>query len=273
MASNQPLVALPQADGPFIQTGSRGIFQDVARERGEMDLLDLTLPSAAENLALDEALLLAAESGQTGEVLRFWEWRSPLVVLGAGGRIAEDVDESACLADGIPTLRRSSGGGTVLLGRGCLLYTLILNYERNPALREIRPSYRFLLGGIAQALAEGIGPIEQQGISDLVLAGHKFSGTAQQRKRSFLLHHGTLLYDMDLSLLPRFLREPPRQPEYRAGRAHLAFVNNLPLSADAIKQRLRRIWDASNLRRTWSAEEVQRLATEKYTQQEWIRRR
>ncbi|HEV3117610.1 MAG TPA: lipoate--protein ligase family protein, partial [Gemmataceae bacterium] len=84
-----------------------------------MYLLDLTLPTIAENLALDEALLLEAEAGGA-EVLRFWEWKRPAVVLGAGSRLADDVDEAACHADGVPILRRSSGGGTVLLGSGCL---------------------------------------------------------------------------------------------------------------------------------------------------------
>ena len=39
--------------------------------------LDRTLPSAAENLALDEALLLESEAGRSGEVLRLWEWPEP----------------------------------------------------------------------------------------------------------------------------------------------------------------------------------------------------
>jgi len=48
-----------------------------------MKLLDLTLPSPAENLALDEALLDAAEAGEMAdEVLRFWESPQPLVVVG-----------------------------------------------------------------------------------------------------------------------------------------------------------------------------------------------
>jgi lipoate---protein ligase len=239
----------------------------------KMDVLDLTLPSPAENIALDEALLLAAESGNGGELLRFWEWPVPAVVLGSGVRLADDVDEAACTAEDVPILRRASGGGTVLLGRGCLLYTLILSYQHDPALTDIRQSYRYILGRIAAMLAGGVGRIEPAGISDLVFEGHKFSGTAQQRKRSFLLHHGTLLYDMDLSLIPRYLREPPRQPDYRAGRPHLAFVGNLPLSSEEIKQRLRRLWGADEEQVAWPAEEVRQLVVAKYEDPQWTRRR
>src|SRR5437764_4342941 len=120
-----------------------------------MDFLDLTLPSAAANLALDEALLLEAEAGRGGEVLRLWEWPGPAVVLGSGCVLADDVNEEACAADGVPVLRRSSGGGTVLLGRGCLLYSLVLPYERDPALVEIQSSYRFILGRVGAALGAG----------------------------------------------------------------------------------------------------------------------
>jgi lipoate-protein ligase A len=206
-------------------------------------------------------------------MLRFWEWPTPAVVLGSGGRLAEDVDEATCATDDVPVLRRASGGGTVLLGRGCLLYTLILRYERDAALNDIRSSYRFILGRIGQALTEGTDAAEQAGISDLTLAGHKFSGNAQQRKRSFLLHHGTLLYAFDLARVPRYLREPPRQPAYRGRRAHLAFLRNLPLDSEELKRRLRRAWAADTSLLAWPMEEVLRLAAEKYTNTEWVRRR
>src|SRR5438309_2011186 len=102
--------------------------------RTAMLFLDLTLPTLEENLALDEALLLEAEQGDRGEVLRLWEWPTPAVVLGSGCRLADDVNEPACAADGIPIARRASGGGTVLLGAGCLLYSVVFSYERSPAL-------------------------------------------------------------------------------------------------------------------------------------------
>ena len=236
-----------------------------------MEFLDLTLPTPRENLALDEALLLRAEAGQGGETLRLWEWASPVVVLGSACRLAEDVDEPACAAAGVPIVRRSSGGGTVLWGRGCLLYSLVLRFDRDPALAEIRPSYRHILGRVAEAL--GVPGVEHAGISDLAVGGRKFSGNAQQRKRNHLLHHWTILLDFDLAQVGRYLRPPPRQPEYRAGRAHEEFLCNLDLPAEDVRRRLRAGWGAETQGAGWPAEQVRRLVEEKYALEAWTRRR
>ena len=232
--------------------------------------LDLTLPTPAENLALDEALLLEVEGG-VEEVLRVWEWATPVVVLGAGCRLAEEVHEEACEADGVPILRRASGGGTVLCGPGCLLYSLVLRYERAPELAEIRPSYRWILERIGQAL--GLPGIAQAGISDLTWNERKFSGNAQQRKQHALLHHGTLLYAMDSALVSRYLKPPPRQPDYRSQREHRDFLVNLPFDADALKQRLRGQWQADAVLPIWPRQRVAQLCRERYERQDWHRRR
>jgi lipoate-protein ligase A len=238
-----------------------------------MQFLDLTLPTLAENLALDEALLLEAENGHGGEVLRLWEWSEPAVVLGSGCRLAEDVDEAACLAGGVLILRRASGGGTVLLGRGCLCFSLVLAYARCPALREIRSSYAYILEGIRRTLSSLQPGIACAGTSDLTVGDRKFSGNAQQRKRKFLLHHGTLLYDFDLQQVGRYLRVPARQPDYRCGRDHTTFLTNLPTNAAELRRCLRAAWKAGKDSVTWPRDLVHQLAEEKYVRPEWIGRR
>lgn len=238
-----------------------------------MRYLDLTLPDAADNLAFDEALLLQAESGDGGEVLRVWEYPRPVVVLGSGCRIAEDVHEANCASDNVPILRRSSGGGTVLWGRGCLLFSVVLNYDRSPQLLEIGPSYAYILEHIIAAVRDVVPGLVQAGISDLAVDGRKCSGNAQQRKRRYLLHHGTLLYDFDLAQVGRYLRLPPRQPDYRAQRDHTAFLCNLPLTGDELKRRLRDGWQAKPEGDDYPRELVRQLAAEKYTRTEWNQRR
>lgn len=238
-----------------------------------MRFLHLTLPTITENLALDEALLLEAEADRGGEVLRVWEWPSHAVVLGSGGKLAEDVDEAACQADGVPILRRSSGGGTVLLGPGCLLFSLILNYESSPELREISSSYAFILGRIREALSDLLPNIERAGTSDLASGGRKFSGNSQQRKRNHLLHHGTLLHGFDLDRIGLYLRMPVKQPDYRARRTHEGFLMNLPARAGDLTERLRKAWRADAELPAWPRDAVRRLVAEKYGKDEWTSRR
>ncbi|HEX3151899.1 MAG TPA: lipoate--protein ligase family protein [Gemmataceae bacterium] len=267
--------------------------------------VDLSASSVNENLALDEAMLLAAEAGEGPEVLRFWEWPTPAVVLGAGGSITIDVNEMACRRDDVTLHRRASGGGTVLLGRGCLLFSLVLAYERAAELREVNASYRWILGRIRVAL-QPIAVLEPIGISDLAWNGLKVSGNSQQRKAGHVLHHGTLLYDFDLPAVGRYLYPPEREPTYRAGRGHDDFVTNLPTDAATIKNLLGEAFICSplapredcrpdpeagnhpldeaglaNLSRSERAtkklqlimQRVPALLAEKYARDDWVRRR
>jgi len=235
--------------------------------------LELTLPSAAANLALDEALLTEAEAGRGGEVLRLWEWPTPAVVLGAGGVLADEADVDACRADGVPILRRASGGGTVLLGSGSLLFSLVLRYDRDETLRDLHASYARILGRVGDAVGGAAAGVRLEGVCDLALNGRKFSGNAQQRKRDHLLHHGTLLYAFDLDAVGRYLRPPPRQPEYRGGRGHRDFLCNLPLDAAELRRRLCAAWDADGPPADWPRAAAERLRADKYDRDDWTRRR
>ncbi|MBX9677126.1 MAG: lipoate--protein ligase family protein [Gemmataceae bacterium] len=233
---------------------------------------DLTMPMLAENLALDEALLLEAEAGGP-EVLRFWEWPNHAVVLGAGGKVAEEANIETCEAEGVPIVRRSSGGGTVLLGRGCLMYSLVLSYTRDPRLADLHASSRVILDRMVEALRPFADGVRWDGISDLVIGDRKFSGNAQQRKRGHLLHHGTLLYDFDLAAIPKYLAPPPRMPDYRRARPHGDFVMNFPATAESIRRAVAKAWNAHDALGGLPSERVEKLMKEKYGHSAWHRRR
>jgi lipoate-protein ligase A len=239
---------------------------------GGMLFCDKTLATLAENLALDEALLLHAEAGGP-EVLRIWQWRRHAVVLGAGGRIADDVHEDACAADGVPIFRRSSGGGTVLLGSGCLLYSLTLRFDRDPALTDLHASYRFIFERMLHALRPLAPSLAHQGSSDLTLGERKCSGNSQQRKRTHLLHHGTLLHAFDTTAVSRYLKIPPRQPDYRQQREHADFLINLPIREEELCEALRDVWQGDERLVAWPADLVKQLVWERYENTQWIRRR
>lgn len=224
------------------------------------------------NLALDEALLMAAEAGHIGEVLRLWEAPRVGIVLGAGGSITTDVQVDALTA-GVEIGRRCSGGGTVLVGPGCLCYTLVLALDRDPALRTISSSNRWIMSRLAELLSTPEQTVRFRGTSDLCLGERKFSGNAQRRGRRYLLHHGTVLYDFPLDLLPRFLREPARQPEYRQARNHLDFVTNLPLKSADIHERLIYGWEATTPMPALPRVQADELERIKYGTRGWVFRR
>jgi lipoate---protein ligase len=215
-------------------------------------LLDLTLPTPAENLALDEALLEQAESGdEPSAVLRLWESPEPMVVLGRSSRVADEVDEAQCQRLGLPVLRRASGGAAVVVGPGCLMYAAVLSYELHPQLQMINQAHCHALGILAAAVRRLVPEAICCGTSDLAVDGRKFSGNSLRCKRTHLLYHGTLLYDFPLSLISDCLKTPPRQPEYRQGRRHEDFVTNLPVTADQLRQALIAEWQADTPLENW----------------------
>jgi len=198
---------------------------------------DLSLPTARANILYDEVLLALAEQGQLGNTLRLWESSVYFIVLGRTGKAEEDLVGPAVRSQGVPVLRRSSGGGTVVQGPGCLNFSFILSKDLHPRLADLRASYQVILDGIIAVLKkEGIEAAFHP-ISDLALAGNemKFSGNAQKRGRKFILHHGTILYDFDLPLISKLLAMPKDIPEYRKARSHEKFATNIPLELNRFK--------------------------------------
>lgn len=235
-----------------------------------MTLLDLALPSPAENLALDEALLDAAESGHSGEVLRFWESAMPFVVVGYANKVASEVNLAACEAKEIPVLRRCSGGGTVVQGPGCLNYAVILRITETGPTRSISAANCYIMEHNRAALAKLVSDLRVCGHTDLARGDLKFSGNAQRRRKNFLLFHGTLLLNFHLPLISELLKMPSLQPDYRESRAHDRFVMNLKLPAEAVKETLVEAWQAKS---EFAAPPKPPLAlVEKYNSTEWNRK-
>jgi lipoate-protein ligase A len=202
--------------------------------------LDVTHSTPEANLAADQALLDAVEADPVMAALRFWESPTVCVIVGRSNVIEREVNVAACEADGVPILRRMSGGGAVVLGPGCLCYSLALPLPEHQT-RNITAVTADIMHRLAHAFAEW-GQVEVQGVSDLVYQGRKFSGNSQRWLRRSFLHHGTVLYDFDLAKISRYLTMPTRRPEYRAERLHAEFVANLPLSCSTIAELLAREW-------------------------------
>lgn len=242
-----------------------------------MRYLPLTLKTPAENLALDEALLDAAETGVLGAagVLRVWESPTYCVVLGRSSKPEVEVDLDACLRDNVPVLRRNSGGGTILTGPGCLMYAVVLSLREYPQLRAIDQAHHFTQTRLSQMLTTDGETILSAGTSDLTIrpatsrnsqsaSALKFSGNAMRLKRGHLLYHGTLLYDFDLAKIAQWLATPTRTPDYRNERTHTDFVTNLEMDRATLTQLLVTGWQANEELADWPEEIMAKIVNTKY---------
>lgn len=224
-------------------------------------------------LACDDLLLEACDADPACEMLRIWQPETTFVVTGYTNHIMQEVHVDRCVERGIPLYRRTSGGGTVVQGPGCLNYALVLRMERDPDLATISSTNRHILQRMAGTLAGLLNlPVEVRGHTDLVCNGRKFSGNAQRRKEHALLFHGTFLLAFDLSVIENLLPLPSLQPEYRAGRSHKEFLTNIPLRADSIIGALRREWCADEAYGLFPPDAVRTLAESRYLNHEWTYR-
>ncbi len=235
-----------------------------------MKFLELSLPTPAENLACDEALLDWCGEGHGDGVLRVWESPEYFVALGYANPIATETNRDVCEARGVPILRRCTGGGAVVQGPGCLNYALVLEITDAGPLKNITSANRFIMEQNRAALETLLNRrVELNGHTDLTIGGLKFSGNAQRRRKRFLLFHGTFLLDFDLRVITELLSQPSRQPDYRQNRAHNEFLMNLRLPAIAVKNALRAQWNVGEVLERLPLETIRSLVHDRYATTEW----
>lgn len=148
--------------------------------------------------ALEEALM--HRTGQTGERHVFFYVNRPCVVIGKNQNPWMECDMERAEREGVPLLRRCSGGGTVVQDEGNLNIALILPREGYRADEQME--------AMCLALASLGVPAERHLRTGLAVGGRKFSGQAFCLRGRAALHHGTLLLRSDLARLRALLRPP-----------------------------------------------------------------
>ena len=122
-------------------------------------------------------------------------WRNkPAVIVGCYQNICREVDAYALKKAGIPIVRRMSGGGTVYHDLGNINYTLIHD-------KEGFIDYDDFLTPVIEALNRLGVKAHKDKTCDIAIGGKKISGSAQKVSSGRVLHHGTLLFESDLSVL------------------------------------------------------------------------
>lgn len=215
-------------------------------ERADIRAINPSARTIQEHLLWDEYILRACDRGKLGPTLRFWKVCEPAVVLGYSGKIHREVRLEVCRKMGIPVVRRTSGGGTVLLDPGSLNYSLVLPMHWHPSLLSVSSTNQFIMKRHQLAIAALTGEVvDLEGDTDLAIRGRKLSGNAQRRMKSAILFHGTFLCEINHDLMEQVLPCPDRQPKYRKGRKHIHFLRKLSFDEILVRQSIQDCWHCS----------------------------
>jgi lipoate-protein ligase A len=258
----------------------------------------------AWNMAVDEAVFKAVETGASPPTLRFYRWVPPAVSLGLGQIAARSVNQNVLAEEGIDLVRRPTGGKAVLHADE-VTYSLCARHEAFPGEKDILDAYRVLAGAFAAGLARlGVvsdlvprkkGSLRQKTVVcfavpasyELLVAELKVLGSAQRRTRRGFLQHGSLPLALDLHLLYRCLHPDisagPKEAHIGRWRKEMAGLSDAagrPFDWDsvvaALSKGVQESFGVSLIKGRLSSEEsalAKTLLDEKYSSSSWTFRR
>lgn len=176
----------------------------------------------ADNMAIDEAILIAHSEGRVEPTLRFYGWEPAAMSIGYFQK-ESDVNVEEVKRQGLGFVRRPTGGRAVLHDRE-LTYSMIVNEEYPGLPKRVTEAYRVLSQGLLNGFVNlgldahmvNLASEEEKAKYDamgsaacfdspswyeLVVEGRKVAGSAQMRQRGVVLQHGSILLDLDAKRL------------------------------------------------------------------------
>lgn len=169
-------------------------------------LLDTLDP--AFNLALEQHLFDTLTPDMPGWFL-LWH-NGPSIIVGRHQNTVQEVNQELVRRFDLPVVRRMTGGGAVYHDAGNLNFSFLQPHNADHKSAGGGPlDFGVFLRPIVEALAE-LGVVATfSSRNDLTVAGRKVSGSAQLRRPHGVLHHGTLLVDLDMDMLSAVLTGAP----------------------------------------------------------------
>ncbi|HKL42755.1 MAG TPA: lipoate--protein ligase [Clostridia bacterium] len=148
------------------------------------------------NLALEEVLFQKTNE----DYILLWRG-SNSVVIGKNQNPFQETNIDFLKENKIDLARRISGGGTVFHDEGNINYTMIFN-RKNAKFTEFHELMKPIVGFLKE---KGVNTYITER-NDMRYKDKKISGTAQYTQKNRILHHGTLLFNANRSLLSKSLK-------------------------------------------------------------------
>lgn len=176
------------------------------REPKTLRVLDTGLRRAAENLALNRALLESHQQGTSPHTLRFLRF-TPCALVGFHQSVSQELRTDYCAEHGIEIQRRITGGGAIYFDETQIGWELYLD-KRFLGTAEMP----VIAQRICEAAARGISALGVDARfrprNDIEVDGRKISGTGGAFDGDSILYQGTLLIDFDVERMLQVLRIP-----------------------------------------------------------------
>ncbi|XCY91113.1 lipoate--protein ligase [Streptococcus agalactiae] len=155
------------------------------------------------------------------EIFILWI-NEPAIIIGRHQNTIQEINKEFIDKNGIHVVRRLSGGGAVYHDLNNLNYTIISNNTQEGALISKLFQNQLLI------LFAKLGvKAEFTGRNDLEINGQKFAGNAQAYYKGRMMHHGCLLFDVDMSVLGQALKVSKDKIESKGIKSVRARVTNI----------------------------------------------
>ena len=237
-----------------------------------LTIINLTTTDPAFNLAAEQYVFENLPKDRN----YFMLWQNDnAVIIGKYQNTLAEINQPYVEAHKIKVVRRLSGGGAVFHDLGNLNYTYITDAGELGTL-----NMRVFCEPIVKALSEFGVTAEINGRNDMTIHGKKFSGNAQYIRHGRVMHHGTLLYNSDLSAVSKALQVDPEKIRAKGMESVRSRVTNIRryLKEDVPLFAFREMLLSFIRRGTESEEyafsekdlrEIERIKQERYDTWEW----
>ena len=188
-----------------------------------------------KNIAFEYGLLQACPK----DAVAVYLWQNDhSVIIGKNQNAWSEVHVAEFLADGGRIARRFSGGGAVYHD----LKNLNFSFVAPKGIYDKAVNFQVIIRALATL---GINA-ELTGRNDLVVDGKKISGNAFKNERHASLHHGTLLIDVDVAKMQKYLNVSKEKLATKGVKSVSSRVVNLKtfkpdLTAERLAQAIRRV--------------------------------